>query len=1240
VRILAIRGANLASLAGEFELDLAAEPLASAGLFAITGATGAGKSTLLDAMCAALFDRTPRLEGRSRFEVGRGERTVGAFDVRSLLRRTASEGFAEVDFEGRDRRPYRARWSVHRARRDPGGALRDQQMTLTRTDDGARLGGTRSETQRAIEQALGLTFDQFRRSALLAQGDFAAFLRADGSQRAALLERMTGTALYGELSKAAHQRGVKLATERRDWLTKLEAAAVLDPAARAVLEADEATARHVFAGARVHETELATAAAWRERVRGAGAAQVRGRGECAAAVAARAEAASVAAALALADRVAPLREAWTRWRDAGERERDAQAAAIGAATELHAQLEGDRDAQAARTRTRATLHDAIAAQAASAVELAAAARLDLAITSTGKVAAEARATAATTAARVAAQDQRSAEIARRIAEAEAAHASSTRYLAAHAAIATVSAQWPRLDDALAEIGRNQAALAEARGQLDAITPAVHDAERAVADGEAARASAAQAREIADQRHQAADAVAQAAPLAVAQAALDDAEQRATRLAALVELVARARASTEAWRAAQAEALEARVRGGQLDDELAVGATTVAAQAATLAEAEATAARLRRAAGLDAQRADLVDGDACPLCGATEHPYGHAPIVDALIREQDQRVAAIATVVAAARARVNALAIEAGVEQGRAVARTGDAERLGGQRTRDAVAWRAAVAELGELPLIDAPDTDAATAWAAEGLAAAARRRVAARADRDRARTIARDASTAHARALAAGHELEQTRGQLDRDQASLATLHVERLAAERARDLAGQALATARTGALAIVPLALHRRVDDPAPLAHELGDAVQAWRLEAARADDAGRALVEAQAAATATIEAAAELRHAAADAAVAAGRTRAELAALVAERALLLDGVATAERAGALQAAVEQAEAAANVAERAAAATATARTAAEARTTHSTEAARVAEQAARAARAAVATGLAQLDLDDDAASRALAIGADTLARARAQLADLDRAVVATRARLTELDQQAAALAAERPAAIDLDDDEPGWQARVAAASSAAAAASERVAELGARRRADDDARRRHASAAAARDAFELRAAPFETLDELFGSADGKGLRDFAQSLTLEALLGAANHHLDELAPRYQLERVPARDLELQVIDREMGDEIRSLASLSGGETFLASLALALGLSSLSAGGITVRTLLVDEGFGTLDPHTLDVALAALDALRATGRQVGIVSHVPGLEERVGATVEVRAVGGGRSIVAVHGAR
>jgi exonuclease SbcC len=160
-----------------------------------------------------------------------------------------------------------------------------------------------------------------------------------------------------------------------------------------------------------------------------------------------------------------------------------------------------------------------------------------------------------------------------------------------------------------------------------------------------------------------------------------------------------------------------------------------------------------------------------------------------------------------------------------------------------------------------------------------------------------------------------------------------------------------------------------------------------------------------------------------------------------------------------------------------------------------------------------------------------------------------------------------------------------------------------------------------------------WERLRDLIGSADGKKFRLYAQSLTLDALLSLANVHLQELRPRYRLERVPGEDaLELQVIDRDMAHEVRSTQSLSGGETFLVSLALALALSSFASNKRLIRSLFIDEGFGTLDPQTLEDAIGTLDALQATGRQVGLISHVPGLGERLGVQVRITPVGGGRS--------
>ena len=211
MRILAIRGRNLASLARAFEVDLEHGPLAGVGLFAITGPVGAGKSTLLDAMCLPLFDQTPRLRGRGGSPVGDADEDPEAWlranDPRTLLRRDAAEGFAEVDFVGRDGARYRAHWAVRRARRRPDGRVQEQELSLRDLDRGIVVAsGRRSEVLAAIQQRLGLDFAQFCRSVLLAQGDFAAFLQAPADERAKLLETLTGAGIYRRLSRAAHER--------------------------------------------------------------------------------------------------------------------------------------------------------------------------------------------------------------------------------------------------------------------------------------------------------------------------------------------------------------------------------------------------------------------------------------------------------------------------------------------------------------------------------------------------------------------------------------------------------------------------------------------------------------------------------------------------------------------------------------------------------------------------------------------------------------------------------------------------------------------------------------------------------------------------------------------------------------------------------------------------------------------------------------------------------------------------
>lgn len=168
--------------------------------------------------------------------------------------------------------------------------------------------------------------------------------------------------------------------------------------------------------------------------------------------------------------------------------------------------------------------------------------------------------------------------------------------------------------------------------------------------------------------------------------------------------------------------------------------------------------------------------------------------------------------------------------------------------------------------------------------------------------------------------------------------------------------------------------------------------------------------------------------------------------------------------------------------------------------------------------------------------------------------------------------------------------------------------------------------------------------IHELIGTSDGQAFQRFAQALNLEALLEDANHHLRTLAPRYRF--VVKRDsesglptLDFAVSDRDHAGEERPLSTLSGGETFLASLALALGLASRRRLRLHMETLLLDEGFGTLDPNALDTAITTLEQLKTRGVRVGIISHVGELRERIHAQIEVRPGNAGRSRIVVHGA-
>jgi len=205
LRIKKLRFQNLNSLAGEWEIDFTGPAYQGNGIFAITGPTGAGKTTILDAICLALYGRTPRLERVNK-------------SSNEIMSRHTGSCFAEIIFETRSGE-YCCHWSQQRARKKADGELQPPKHEIADLHSGQILENRIRDVATAVEQITGMDFIQFTRSMMLAQGGFAAFLQAPADERAPILEQITGTEIYSEISVRVHQ----LFSEKKKDLELLQA---------------------------------------------------------------------------------------------------------------------------------------------------------------------------------------------------------------------------------------------------------------------------------------------------------------------------------------------------------------------------------------------------------------------------------------------------------------------------------------------------------------------------------------------------------------------------------------------------------------------------------------------------------------------------------------------------------------------------------------------------------------------------------------------------------------------------------------------------------------------------------------------------------------------------------------------------------------------------------------------------------------------------------------------------------
>lgn len=1232
MKILAIRGKNLASLT-DFSIDFTQAPLAQNGLFVITGPTGAGKSTLLDALCLALFDRMPRLPGGSGVELGNSNTQTKAErsnDVRGILRRGCGSGYAEVDFIGQDRGRYRARWDVRRARHRAAGNLQAQTVSLRDLAKQQPLGGTKTETLALIQEKLGLSFDQFRHAVILPQGEFAAFLKARKDERSELLELLTGTGIYSRLSIAAHQRAKQEKLVLEQLQARLDGVPLLSPEERAALSEQSAQYQTAWRERETQSAALQQALNWQQRLsqlqQTLAAAEQQAQ-HAAQAWQAAAQRREQLAHVERAQLLRPLRDALQRAVSA----QSAAAQAVQASNAEHARCQQLRQHSAAQAQTAQQQREAAERawqEAQPTLQAARACELELSRQRERTQAAQTQSRHSETRKQAATAEVQAAE--QRQQQAQSAQQQAEAWLAQHPAWQKAAQDWPHWH---AELKRYQRLEAERQTLRDEQARRAAQREQATAQQQQATAAVEQHNSVIAQQQQHIEDLRQekaADDLSALQDNRRQLEQQRERYRTWLDWAERGQALTrqqqnnaQMLHELEAQCLRWQQRLPSLSEQLN---RAEAAQAS--AQAALERAKLAQSKNVQKLRAQLEAEQPCPVCGSLTHPWQQDsdPLGDFLQaqRAEVKRLEAERDSLLREDSEIRTQ-LSQGEKQKENLHQ--QQAKLGAELQQLAAHWQAA-------------DTD--LIWLAEDNGAQLQARLRALAAQE-AELAARERrwQACDQRLNAAQQELEQQQSALKQLQQRLQQAQSEAQKSALALQQGDKDLQRLDQE-LADLQNTLSEPLQDVAGWQTRLSEAafvaecdaqVRAWQTHSQQAETAARERAEAE---QQIVERRAALSRYANEYQQARRQEQSEIAQQQQLETRLRDffggdsaeqiaqGLQTTERDA--RQAWEQAQSALHEAEQAL-------SRASERQQAQQRAQSEKKQAAAEAQTTWAAALAERGLEPVQAETLLAYDAAWRQQEQADMAALDEARQSARIRREELARQLS----EHQAACPDERPTEALSAALAEVRAAAEQAQQHWADKQARLRQDDAQRNSNSRLQKDIDAQRQRWEDWQALNELIGSSDGQKFRNYAQSLTLDAVLAYANRHLLDIKRRYQLAQAPGLHLELQIIDREMGDEIRSVHSLSGGESFLVSLALALGLASLSSDRIQVESLFIDEGFGSLDADSLDIALNSLEALESVGRKVGVISHVHTLVERIGTQIRIRSQGGGESRVEVR---
>ncbi|SMQ24271.1 exonuclease SbcC [Pseudomonas helmanticensis] len=1212
MKILAIRLKNLASLAGPFEIDFTAEPLASAGLFAITGPTGAGKSTLLDALCLALFGAVPRLNNTGRdAKVPDADGEIATGDPRTLLRRGTGEGYAEVDFVGVDGRRYRARWEANRAREKAGGKLQASRQSLRDIDQDQLLASQKGEYKTQLETALGLNFEQFTRAVLLAQSEFSAFLKADDNDRSELLEKLTDTALYTRLGRRAFDK-TKEAREAHKLLQD-QATGVTPLSAEARAELDERfnNAQQQLKLQQAQLKQLEQQHTWLKDLRLLQDAQHAASEQLHSAQQQREGLAGERLKLTRLEQLGPQRHQFAR-----KNQLDALltplAAQIAEHTRQHAELT-ERQTQLEQNleAAKVALSEAQQRQSGNAPLLRQAFEEQSTLARLAKdVAAGAEAKAA---AQQACSDGQGAIQA--LLEKQAQVAERLQRIAAEleqsAHLAPLSDAWNAYRDRLQQLMLIGNRLNKGQAELASLEQnAAHSAEAFTTQKQ-------QLEVLFKEAGAEPDAVAE--QIGILGTLLQDNRKQLRAFEDLSRLWASQQDLLKRGAELQQRQLSAQQERERLtqDGVKSKAELTVAEQTLNVTRELLERQRLARSASVEELRGQLQDDQPCPVCGSNEHPY-HQPeaLLQSLGRHDESEQANAQLVVDQLKEKL----IELRAEVGGVIAQQ---KELLQQQEQLAAQQQVLAPSLDAHPLsaqLLNQDADKRDAWLSrqneqlnQSIAQDEQRQSALltlQQDAARLTQQLRQAETAHQQA--AQHlgnqqrELSSDRQRLDEELTAFATL----LPADTLEALRQEPAAT-----FLQLDRQIAERLAQVEQQKEELSEQQQRQQTLEKDQDRQQTRLQQAQIA---------EQQYAAL--AEQQQRCQEKLAQLLGEHSCAEQWQQQLEHA------VEQARNTETSTAQELQSVRTQRVQTGAELKAQQERLQALESEDQDLTGKIADWRAgHPELDDGGLEDLLRVDDAQLGELRQRLQLNEKAIEQASVLLQERER----LLVDHQAHSNGDLDAEQLATALVDLQQQSTVSEQQCAEL--RAEQVEDQRRQNANQALAQQIADAYAEyqRWARLSALIGSATGDTFRKIAQAYNLDLLVHHANVQLRQLVKRYRLKRGGSM-LGLLVMDTEMGDELRSVHSLSGGETFLVSLALALGLASMASSTLKIESLFIDEGFGSLDPESLQLAMDALDGLQAQGRKVAVISHVQEMHERIPVQIQVQRQGNGLSTVEV----